>query len=243
MVFVWLRLAARIAGRQAHGLRHRVGRRIRYPAYHAAAHPAGSAASMSALGISNNFAAWSPSSGQHRCVARRGADGPAFRRRRLDRFTKRPLSSDRFPVARGEGESEGLPDYVITFEPVSDISVVAVATAPPTLKRVGTAPVIHDVEAVGLLPWPRKAAVAGEYHILPVDRGLALLPGMGATVSVSEEIAEAILPQHSSDRVRELVAAPTFGLSRARTSSRGCNYKACARFALSTARRRCRCCA
>ena len=113
------------------------------------------------------------------------------------------------PISFEQGSS--LPDYVIRFEPIPNIATIPIADTPPTLKPLPDwtppGPPVTDSELQ--FEWPRKSPNAGEFAILPVDSNVSLLPGVSATVSVSEEVGAAIFPKQA-DGIRHLVVSPVF---------------------------------
>lgn len=112
------------------------------------------------------------------------------------------------PIA---AEEAGLPDYVVTFEPVADIAAIAVADTPPDLRPLrGREPApMPGMATEHQFEWPRSAPAEAEVPALPVEPGIAVLPGQTVQFPVSDSVAEAVFPSEG-EGPEALVLAPSF---------------------------------
>lgn len=98
------------------------------------------------------------------------------------------------PIERGEDRS--LPDYVVRFTPITDLSAVMVAPTPPDLrpfKDWEPRPADSFASEAGFM-WPTRAVETEGLPLLVVSEETKALPFVATSVTVSEEIGAMAFP-------------------------------------------------
>ncbi|MGV6876693.1 DUF6386 family protein [Pseudochelatococcus sp. B33] len=112
------------------------------------------------------------------------------------------------PVDRAEPEAADLPDYVVTFEAVESIAGIPVADTPPGLRpfREWIPRQPQSMETDARFLWQAKTPDGDTFAALVVPPEIALLPGLSASLPVSEEVADVAYPRRG-DREPGLILA------------------------------------